>query len=224
MLISHICQRCGYDLNRQCAQPDPYYNLPLVTCPRCENSVVRITHPFKSRWRAYIRLNVTVQRIVTRLMLSIILTVFMSFMCILISYNPLNFPIDAHHKNDLYTLLIVASILLPLLTGLCLTASYNHWHKSTLWLTFFVLQIFILSVDTLILPMIGITFNKMGMPLENIPLNLHMLSMRLLILSAFMITATIGILPGKLALKFHQRFCQFRWRAKYRRYKLKRQV
>jgi hypothetical protein len=41
MAISHICLRCGMDLARVRAVPDPHYRLPVAVCPGCGGVTVR---------------------------------------------------------------------------------------------------------------------------------------------------------------------------------------
>lgn len=56
MPTHHACHSCGYPLSRIRAAPDPHYNLPVISCPECDTSVVRRRDPmvqgFRTGWKS----------------------------------------------------------------------------------------------------------------------------------------------------------------------------
>ncbi|MFK7884627.1 MAG: hypothetical protein AB8F26_10645 [Phycisphaerales bacterium] len=56
MPTHHACHSCGYPLSRLRAAPDPHYQLPIITCPECDTSVVRRPDPavqgLRTAWKS----------------------------------------------------------------------------------------------------------------------------------------------------------------------------
>ncbi|MFG0306582.1 MAG: hypothetical protein ACF8Q5_10275 [Phycisphaerales bacterium JB040] len=56
MRLQHSCARCGLDLSKRRAPPDPHYALPVVVCPRCNFACVRTRSGPSHVWREIRRL------------------------------------------------------------------------------------------------------------------------------------------------------------------------
>lgn len=51
MSVHHACHSCGYPLTRLRAAQDPHYQIPIITCPECDTSVVRRRDPIVQGFR-----------------------------------------------------------------------------------------------------------------------------------------------------------------------------
>lgn len=136
--MHHACHACGQDLSRLRAQADPYYALPIVTCPTCRTSVVRRRDPGAAGYRRARRL---VRALLTMIVQLLVLTLVIIAAAMLIN-SIAHTAHWEHHDNPLAILLFRADQLHPdnngpmlgILTGsmLMLGLFTGAWVRSTL--------------------------------------------------------------------------------------------
>jgi len=199
MAISHLCMTCGADLAPIRARREEHYGLPLVLCPRCGTAAVRRQRPLR-RWRATRRLGISLAALLAQLAL---LTGFISLtivVCVMFGEEMArgHFGID---QPETTVILALSFGLLPLGLGTWLTAGLRHWRGAAAWITFALLVLPMLSIDTLLLPWLACLVNDAGFAAEVGPCRWDLWIGRVVALAAIMGVALLGI-PVAMALAF----------------------
>jgi DNA-directed RNA polymerase subunit RPC12/RpoP len=199
MAISHLCITCGADLARVRARREEHYGLPLVLCPRCGTAAVRRQRPL-GRWWATRRLGISLAALLAQLALLTGFIWLTIFVCIELGREIAlgRLGIDQPEKT---IILALAFGLLPIALGTWLTAGLRHWRGAAAWITFALLILPMLSIDTLILPWLAILVNDAAFAAEVGPCRWDLWLGRLIALAAIMGVALLGI-PVGMGLAF----------------------
>lgn len=133
MSMAHICTGCGLDLARQRPVREPHYGLRLVTCSGCGTSSVRRRHPLDRAWRTTLRVANVVKALSARLLLLLIFTL-MTIWAARWTADRLE-RVSVEQLWDRHRLMVALSfIILPIMTGIWLSAAFTHWRYTSQWL------------------------------------------------------------------------------------------
>jgi hypothetical protein len=136
MAISHVCLGCGLDLALVRPIRDVHYGLPLVICPRCDAACVRRRHPLQHSWRSFLRVRKSLCTMFWHIM---VLSALLGFNIAAIAFAPrlAEMPLD-EAINDYRSEVILCFVVVPIITGMWLTAGLRHcrrWFTFGLWMT-----------------------------------------------------------------------------------------
>ncbi len=149
MAIAHVCINCGWDQARIRPRREERYGLNLVACPKCESHAVRREHPVWRGWRRGRRTAFGLFVLAARVFITLVLTA----LHVLASIGLLALWVEVRREGDLPVgmgaFMVLMLGLLALLTGVWLTAGFEHiarWKMWIGWLGWITLILIIVSL------------------------------------------------------------------------------
>jgi hypothetical protein len=148
MAIAHLCSSCGRDLARVRSRREPHYGLRLVSCPDCQSPCVRDEHPVWRGWSRGRRAGTALSVIAARLFITLILTA----LNVLATIGSLALWSEVRSGKaplGAVSFVVLMFALLALLTGVWLTAGFEHiarWKVWMGWLAWLALILVIVSL------------------------------------------------------------------------------
>jgi hypothetical protein len=236
MAIAHVCLNCGRDLARVHPQREPHYGLALVTCPNCATACVRREHPVWRGWkngrRSVFAIGVLAARLFISALLSLlnVLAIFMSLFLwaelqrVDRGGTPQRIPPQAA------IFLAFAYGLLAPLTGVWLTAGFEHiarWKMWIAWLGWMTLILLVISLHGPLSDEIdprGWSNWRGPMPewiLEGV---LYIVVPGMVFGALLLVAALPGMLVGRGLLWLTGTVRRSRWRTRYRKAHLTKNV
>ena len=219
MAIAHLCLTCGTDLARTRPRREPYYGLPIITCPKCAAVSVRRVHPIWSRWKNFRRVDAALRILATQLILAALLAVISTMLCISLLIA-LAGELRGKPEDHLGWVLFCSFAIAPV-TGTWLTAGFSHLQRWRVWLGWWLFMVLLLIITAVICD----SSDEMPPGLEqlrNARANIFLEALRLLVLpgalvqAVFMLAALVGIPIGKLLIRLTGRTQWMIWRMRRR--------
>jgi hypothetical protein len=146
MAIAHVCLGCGLDLARVRAVVEPIYRLPLVTCPRCRQAVVRRTHPQWRAWRSAIRISSSLVVLAWKIVISMAI----AGLTIKTAGDDLASLILEFQRivPDAWGIPVASVLVVSLLNGVWVTATLGHLSKRLAWAGWFMFIAALIGIIT----------------------------------------------------------------------------
>ncbi|HRP61835.1 MAG TPA: hypothetical protein PK400_00920 [Phycisphaerales bacterium] len=133
MSMAHICTGCGLDLARQRPAREPHYGLRLVTCSCCGTASVRRRHPIDRAWRTTLRVANVIKALGSRLLLLLIFTLLTIWTARGTANRLERISIEQFWERH-QVMVVLSFIVLPMMTGMWLSAAFAHWRYKAQWL------------------------------------------------------------------------------------------
>lgn len=224
MAISHICLACGLDLARVRLSDDPHYGLPLIICPQCCTVSVRRRPLAVLRWRQTWRAVRTLLAMLLQLALLGGLTALTMALCMTAAHELAARRIPGPTNTIERIIFLGVVIGLSVGIGAWLTVGLAHWRRWIAWLSFFAWTAVLMAMDVLIGPFAVRVLAQITDHHLSAPFRPEYWIIRLALLAAMMIVATLGIPVGMAIRHGWRAFRRQRWRARRRRLRGRRNV
>ena len=212
MRYSHTCTSCGTELAHVRAVREPYYGLPIVTCPHCALVVVRRRHPLEKWLHTCLRIDALALALILQLgfaFWSLALTIALS---VAFAHALTQGQFTELAPASLFPT-VVAFLFVAVLLGAWMTAGLAHWRWWTRYVGLWGLAAALMTLDTIFEPIFfEVVRQHEGGP--SIPFQWGEYGLRLLTLTAIfclsLTGAPIGLLVRHVARVFRR--WRFRWR------------
>lgn len=144
---AHACHRCGQDLTRVRAVPDPVYQLPLVQCPRCRYAVVRARNRARQFWWSVGRIEASIGALLLQMVAAVTTgAVLFGIAWGLARAWPIRWAAMTL-EAWIYAAVIVVFVLV---VGVWTTACFPHWRRPLATVTYSALVITVCTAFALL--------------------------------------------------------------------------
>jgi hypothetical protein len=222
MAIAHVCPQCGHDLARRLPQREPQYGLRLVLCD-CGWASTRAIHPIWREWRWTVRFVPAALALIGQALAIIALATANVFAAAWLGRLWLDDDV-ALAVQEQRVWLIWPLVVVPLITGAWLRATFGHWRYFTQYLAWAALVVVVMTFVFIVLPWLAMIEYRMGVgraPSETVYSMTPLWLRSIAVLGGLMVISIFGMPIGKGVEIMHGRRRQRRWRRRRRRWRAK---
>jgi hypothetical protein len=156
MRLAQVCAGCGATLTALRAPPEAVYGLKLIICPGCATRCIRRGNAVRRAWRRAVRVVWAGSVLLAQLALATMLLIFWIGVSRRLQHMVMGWWWNRARSSagewwwrqweSERWVLVSMLVVLPMATGLWLTACLTHWKRSTVWLAWAGMTMGVVSV------------------------------------------------------------------------------